>query len=155
MYSFFINEEWGLSSLIWQSLGFPSQLLFTFHIPHMSYRHNLYHLTHVVYQTCSADGTFPKCPMEFHPKPISKIWEPSHEVWLLRAITHGLPTMCTHGTFIKYPNIQSSSTNTIQIWLFHNQAMALVIRFNMKLQLCLLQKLICLAMRWSPFVCLL
>ena len=45
--------------------------------PHMSYRHNLYHLTHAAYQTCSADGAFPKCPMEFHPKPISKIWETS------------------------------------------------------------------------------
>ena len=43
--------------------------------PHMSYRHDLYHLTHVAYQTCSAYETFPKCPMEFHPKPISKIRE--------------------------------------------------------------------------------
>ena len=71
----FVNEEWGLPSLSRQSLGLPSQILFTFHIPHMSYRHNLYHLTHVAYQTCSADETFPKCPMEFHLKPISNIGE--------------------------------------------------------------------------------
>ena len=60
--------------------------------PHMSYRHNLYHLTHVSFQTCSADETFLECPMEFHPKPISKIREnlpmkfgfcrPSHMVFL-------------------------------------------------------------------------
>ena len=54
--------------------------------PHVSYRHNLYHLTHVVYQTCSADETFSKCPMVFHLKPISK-GRPSHEVCLLQAIT--------------------------------------------------------------------
>ena len=59
---------------------------------HMYYRHNPYHLTHVAYQTCSADETFPKCPMEFHLKPISKIREnlpmkfgscrPSHMIFL-------------------------------------------------------------------------
>ena len=81
-------------SLLWvdSPSGFHPQLLFTFHIPHMSYQHNLYHLTHVAYQTCSVDGTFPKCPMEFHSKPISKIGEnlpmkfgscrPSHMVFL-------------------------------------------------------------------------
>ena len=149
----FVKEEWG--SLLWVDSPsvFHPQLLFTFHIPHMSYRHNLYHLTHVAYQTCNADGTFPKCPMEFHPKPISKIRENlPHEVWLLQAITHGLPAACNPGAFIKYPNSQSGSTNTIQIWLFQNQAMALVIKFNMNLQLCLLHKFICLAMRWSSFV---
>ena len=60
--------------------------------PHMSYRHNLHYITHVAYQTCSVDETFPKCPMEFHPKPISKIREnlpmnfvsymPSHMIFL-------------------------------------------------------------------------
>ena len=81
-------------SLLWVDNPsiFHPQLLFTFHIPHMSYRHNIYHLTHVAYQTCSANRTFPKCPMEFHPKPISKIGEnlpmkfgsyrPSHMVFL-------------------------------------------------------------------------
>ena len=74
------------------SIPIPLYILY----PHMSYRHNLYHLTHVSYWTCSVDETFPKCPMEFHPKPISKIREnlpmkfgfcrPSHMVF---------PAVCT------------------------------------------------------------
>ena len=97
-------------SLLWvdsPSVWHP-QLLFTFHIPHMSYRHNLYHVTHVAYQTCSADGTFPKCPMEFHPKPISKIGETSP--WILAPAGHenGLPAMCTLGTILCKPIVISS-----------------------------------------------
>ena len=73
--------------------------LFTFHI-HTSHRHNLYHLTHVVYQTCSADETFLKCPMVFHSKPIFK-GKPPHEVWLLQVITYDLPAVCILDTFIE------------------------------------------------------
>ena len=59
--------------LIVPQLALPTPLYISY--PHMYYQHNLYHLTRVAYQTCSADETFPKCPMEFHSKPISKIGE--------------------------------------------------------------------------------
>ena len=61
------------SELIVPQLAIPTPFYISY--PHMYYQHNLYHLTHVAYQACSADETFTKCPMEFHPKPISKIRE--------------------------------------------------------------------------------
>ena len=95
------------------------------------------------YQTCSAYETFSKCPMAIHLKPISEIREnlpmkfgfcrPSHMVFL-QCVT------LTHSSNIQIVNhyliIQSN-------WLFHNQAMALVIKFNKNLQFYLLQKLTC------------
>ena len=92
----------------------PTHLYFSY--PHMSYRHNPYHLTHVAYQTCSADETFPKISNGVSPEThFQDKGKPSHEVWLLQAITHDLPIVCTPGTFIKYPNSQSLPDNTIQI----------------------------------------
>ena len=59
---------------------------------HMSHRHNLYHLTHVVTKHAVQMRHFSKCLMGFHPKPISKIREnlpmkfgscrPSHMIFL-------------------------------------------------------------------------
>ena len=70
----FVKEKWDpFSELTVPRLAISTPFYISY--PHMSYRHNLYHLTHVAYQTCSADETFPKCPMEFHLKPISKIGE--------------------------------------------------------------------------------
>ena len=88
----FVKEEWGLPSLSWHSLGFPSQLLFTFHIhtclTNIIYTISLVFLTKHVVQM----RHFSKCPMEFQPKPISKIREnlpmnfgscrPSHMIFL-------------------------------------------------------------------------
>ena len=70
--------------------------------PHMSYQHNLYHLTHVAYQTCSADETFQKISNGVSPEThFQDKGKPSHEVWLLQASTRDLPAMCTPVIFIK------------------------------------------------------
>ena len=48
------------------------------------------------YQTCSADETFLKISNGVSPKThFQDKGKPSHEVWLLQAITHGLPALCT------------------------------------------------------------
>ena len=89
--------------------------------------------------------------MAFHPKPISRAWGLSHLVWLLQAITHDLPAMCHPGTLYQIAKQSATFSNKLQIWLFHNQSIALIIKFNMNLQFCLLQKLICLAMSLSSY----
>ena len=86
-----------------------------FHISysHMSYRHNLYHLTHVTTEHAvqmrhfkMSNGVSPETHFQGKPSP---------EVWLLQVITYDLPTVCTPDTFIKYPKIQSLPDTTIQI----------------------------------------
>jgi hypothetical protein len=89
--------------------------------------------------------------MAFHPKPISKAWNPSYLVWLLQAITHDLPAMCHPGTLYQIAKQSATFSNKLQIWLFHNQSIALIIKFNMNLQFCLLQKLVFLSMRLSSY----
>ena len=97
---------------------------------HMSYRHNPYHLTHVTYQTCSADETFPKCPIEFHPKPISKIRENLPMKFGSCRSSHMIFLQCV-------PLTHSSNSQTVSHylilqsnWSFHNQAMTSAIKFN-------------------------
>ena len=61
---------------------------------------------------------FKNVQWSFTRNPFQDKGKPSHEVWLLQAITHGLLAVCIPDTFIKYPNIQSLPDNTIQIECF-------------------------------------
>ena len=129
--------------LLWRNGGSFSELTvprfsiptpFCISYPHMSYRLNPYHHTHVIYQTCSADETFPKCPMAFHPKPISKIGEnlpmkfgfcrPSHMVFLQCVpLTHSSNSQ----TVNHYLILQSNDRSITKQW-------HLAIKFNKNLQ---------------------
>ena len=111
----FVEEEWGLPSLSSQSLGFPSKFLFTFHIHtcliDIIYTISLMLLTKRVVQM----RHFQNVQWSFPRNPFQDKGRPSHEVWLLQAITHDIPVVCTPGTFIKQTNSPPLSDNTIQI----------------------------------------
>ena len=109
--------------------------LFTFHIHTRLHRHNPYHLTHVITKHAVQMRHFPKCPMAFHPKPISKIREnipmkfgfyrPSHMVFLQCVpLTHSSNSQ----TVNHYLILQSNDCSITKQW-------HLAIKFNKNLQL--------------------
>ena len=136
----FVKEEWGSFS----ELTIPQLALSTpFYISHshMSYRHNPYHLTHVItkyavqmrhFQNVQWRFTWNPFPRENLPMKFGSC-RSSHMIFLqCVSLTHSSNIQ----TVNHYLIIQSN-------WSFHNQAMTLVIKFNRKLQFCLLQKLVC------------
>jgi len=114
-----------------------------FHIScsHMSYRHNLYHLTHVTTEHAvqmrhfkMSNGVSPKTHFQGKTFP-----------WRLALAGHH-----TWSSYSVYPwHIHQIAKQSIITWYynpnwsFHNQAMTLAIKFIRNLQFYLLQKLTC------------
>ena len=114
-----------------------------FHIScvHMSYRHNLYHLTHVATKHVVQMRHFQNVQWRFTRNPFPRENLPmkfgscrsSHMIFLqCVSLTHSSNSQ----TVNHYLIIQSN-------WSFHNQAMTLAIKFNKNLWFYLLHKLTC------------